>query len=142
MSLLRSEDWSVKPSFVPNGPTSPVVLLIDDTTLTQLAGIPPVAWQTPWSELGNLELVKFSSQMAFFATVNDVRYCWRHRELTDYESMRTVVLEHGGAVTHRRRKLVSSWSWRPCSWPRSPVASPPTSPGQIPTHKSWPTSSR
>jgi len=66
MSLLRSEDWSVKPSFVPNGPTSPVVLLIDDTTLTQLAGIPPVAWQTPWSELGNLELVKFSSQMAFF----------------------------------------------------------------------------
>jgi hypothetical protein len=105
MSLLRSEDWSVKPSFVPNGPTSPVVLLIDDTTLTQLAGIPPVAWQTPWSELGNLELVKFSSQMAFFATVNDVRYCWRHRELTDYESMRTVVLEHGGAVTHRRRKL-------------------------------------
>jgi len=38
MSLLRSEDWSVKPSFVPNGPTSPVVLLIDDTTLTPARG--------------------------------------------------------------------------------------------------------
>jgi hypothetical protein len=103
--MLRSEDWSVKPSFVPNGPTSPVALLIDETTLTQLAGIPPVAWQTPWSELTNLELVRFSSQMAFFATVGDVRYCWRHRELTDYEAMRTVILEHGGFVTHRRRKL-------------------------------------
>ena len=95
----------MKPSFVPNGPTSPVVLLIDDTALTQLAGIPPVAWQTPWSELTNLELVRFSSQMAFFASVGDVRYCWRHRELTDFEVMRTVVLEHGGVVTHRRRRL-------------------------------------
>jgi hypothetical protein len=102
---LRSEDWSVKPSFVPNGPTSPVALLIDETALTQLAGIPPVAWQTPWSELTNIELVRFSSQMALFATVGDVRYCWRHRELSDYESMRTVVLEHGGVVTHRKRRL-------------------------------------
>lgn len=105
MTNLRSEDWSVKPSFVPNGPTSPVALLIDESTLTQLAGIPPVAWQTPWSELTNIELVRFSSQMALFATVGDVRYCWRHRELTDYESMRTVVLDHGGVVTHRKRRL-------------------------------------
>jgi hypothetical protein len=102
---VRSEDWSVRPSFVPNGPTSPVALLIDETTLTQLAGIPPVAWQTPWSELTNIELVKFSSQMALFATVGDVRYCWRHRALSDFESMRAVVLEHGGTVTHRRRRV-------------------------------------
>lgn len=105
MTTLRSEDWSVRPSFVPNGPTSPVALLIDDTTLTQLTGIPPVAWQTPWSELSNIELVRFSSQMALFATVGDIRYCWRHRELTDFEAMRAVVLEHGGVVTHRRRRV-------------------------------------
>ena len=31
MTNLRSEDWAVRPSFVPNGPTSPVVLLADET---------------------------------------------------------------------------------------------------------------
>ncbi len=104
MTNLRSEDWSVQPSFVPNGPTSPVVLLADDFGLTQLAGIPAVAWQTPWSELTNLELVRFPHQMALFGTVGGVRYCWRHRELTDFENIRTVVLEHGGTVSHRKRR--------------------------------------
>jgi hypothetical protein len=81
-----------------------VVLLADDAGLTQLAGIPPVAWQTPWSELTNLELVRFAHQMALFGTVGDVRYCWRHRELNDFEAVRAMVLEHGGTVTHRRRR--------------------------------------
>jgi hypothetical protein len=105
VTTLRSEDWSVRPSFVPNGPTSPVVLLADDAGLTQLAGIPAVAWQTPWSEISNLELVRFASQMALFGTVGGVRYCWRHRELTDFEKIRALVLEHGGVVTHRRRRV-------------------------------------
>jgi hypothetical protein len=94
----------VRPSFVPNGPTSPVVLLTDDTGLTQLAGIPAVAWQTPWSEITNLQLVRLHHQMALFATVGGVRYCWRNKEITDYEKLRTVVLEHGGVVTQRRRR--------------------------------------
>jgi hypothetical protein len=94
----------VRPSFVPNGPTSPVVLLTDDFGLTQLAGIPAVAWQTPWSEITNLELVRFTHQMALFGTVSGVRYCWRHCELNDFENVRTVVLEHGGTVTHRKRR--------------------------------------
>jgi hypothetical protein len=101
---LRSEDWAVRPSFVPNGPTSPVVLLADDTTLTQLAGIPAVAWQTPWSEISNLELIRFSHQMALFATIAGVRYCWRHKDLSDYDAVRALVLEHGGVVNHRRRR--------------------------------------
>lgn len=105
VTTLRSEDWVVRPSFVPNGPTSPVVLLADETHLTQLAGIPAVAWQTPWSEIANVELVRFAHQMALFATVADVRYCWRNRELTDFEAMRTLVLEHGGVVTRRRRRV-------------------------------------
>ncbi|MCU1364159.1 MAG: hypothetical protein JWM55_1987 [Acidimicrobiaceae bacterium] len=104
MTTLRSEDWAVRPSFVPNGPTSPVVLLADDTTLTQLAGIPVVAWQTPWSEISALELIRFSHQMALFATIGGVRYCWRHRDLTDYDAVRTLVLEHGGVVSRRRRR--------------------------------------
>ena len=105
MTTLRSEDWMVRPSFVPNGPTSPVVLLADDAHLTQLAGIPAVAWQTPWSEINNIELVRFAHQMALFATVADVRYAWRNRELTDYEAMRALVLEHGGVVTRRKRRM-------------------------------------
>ncbi|MGP8010617.1 MAG: hypothetical protein ACLPKZ_10245 [Acidimicrobiales bacterium] len=104
MTNLRSEDWAVRPSFVPNGPTSPVVLLADETTFTQLAGIPAVAWQTPWSEISNLELVRFSHQMALFATIGGVRYCWRHNDLNDYEAVRVLVLEHGGVVSHRRRR--------------------------------------
>ncbi|MHB2027826.1 MAG: hypothetical protein ACYCPT_03290 [Acidimicrobiales bacterium] len=105
MSTLRSDDWSVRPSFVPNGPTSPVALLCDDAGLTQLAGIPPVAWQTPWSELHALELVRTSHQMALFATVDNVRYCWRQRGLKDFEALRVVVIEHGGLVTRRRRRM-------------------------------------
>jgi hypothetical protein len=105
VSTLRSEDWVVRPSFVPNGPTSPVLLLADETHFTQLAGIPAVAWQTPWSEITNIELVRFSHQMALFATVADVRYCWRNRELTDYDALRAVVVAHGGLVTRRRRRV-------------------------------------
>jgi hypothetical protein len=104
MTSLRSEDWSVRPSFVPHGPTSPVTLLADESGLTQLAGIPPVAWQTPWGELSNLELVRFSHQMALFGTVGGVRYCWRQRSLYDFEAIRSLVLEHGGSVIHRRRR--------------------------------------
>lgn len=104
MTTLRSEDWSVRPSFVPNGPTSPVTLLCDEAGLTQLAGIPSVAWQTPWSEIANVELVRFSHQMALFGTVDGVRYCWRHRQVNDFEAMRAVVLEHGGVVSQRRRR--------------------------------------
>lgn len=104
MTTLRSEDWSVRPSFVPNGPTSPVVLLLDETHLTQLAGIPSVAWQTPWSEVANIELIRFSHQMVLFATVGGVRYCWRQRQLTDFEAMSAFVLERGGVVTRRRRR--------------------------------------
>jgi hypothetical protein len=104
VTTIRSEDWAVRPAFVPNGPTSPVTLLTDDAGLTQLAGIPSVAWQTPWSEIENLELVRVSHQMLLFATIAGVRYCWRHRDLTDYELLRAMVVEHGGVVTQRRRR--------------------------------------
>ncbi|MGH3731938.1 MAG: hypothetical protein ACRDVC_00940 [Acidimicrobiales bacterium] len=104
MTTLRSEDWAVRPPFVENGPRSPVVLLIDDEGLTQLAGIPPVAWQTPWSEISNLELARISHQMLLFATIGGVRYTWRHRDLVDYELLRTVVVEHAGVVSQRRRR--------------------------------------
>ena len=101
MTTMRSEDWAVRPPFVVNGPTSPVTLLSDDESLTQLAGIPAVAWQTPWSEISNLELVRISHQMLLFATIGGVRYTWRHRDVVDWDIVRSVVLEHGGIVTER-----------------------------------------
>jgi hypothetical protein len=105
VTTLRSEDWAVRPPFVVNGPTSPVTLLADDDGFTQLAGIPAVAWQTPWSEISNLELVRVSHQMLLSATIGGVRYTWRHRDLVDYDAVHTVVLEHGGAVSQRRRRV-------------------------------------
>ena len=48
------------------------------------------------------------ARMALFATVAGVRYCWRHRELADFEDLRAVVLAHGGVVRRpasaRRRR--------------------------------------
>jgi hypothetical protein len=101
---FRGDDWAVRPPFVTNGPTSPVTLLMDEAGLTQLAGIPAVAWQTPWSEISNIELVRVSHQMLLFATVAEVRYCWRHRDLEGYEALAAVVADHGGVVTQRRRR--------------------------------------
>jgi len=34
-----------------------------------------------------------------------VRYTWRHRDQVDYDTVRNVVLEHGGVVTERRRRV-------------------------------------
>ena len=104
MTPLRSKGWAVRPSFVSNGPTAPITLLGDDAGLTQLAGDPPVAWQTPWTEMTNLTLVRFAKGLALFATVDGVRYCWRHRALDDYEALREMVLAHDGLVERRRRR--------------------------------------
>lgn len=101
---LRSEGWSVRPSFVPNGPTTPVTLLADDTGLTQLAGLPSVAWQTPWEEVANIQLLRFARGMALFATAGGVRYCWRKGDRRDYEQLSMVVLAHGGLVVRQRRR--------------------------------------
>ena len=106
---LRSEGWSVQPSFVPNGAVAPVTLLVDENALTQLAGDPAVAWQTPWTELSNIQLVRFARTVALFATAAGVRYCWRNPSRADFEALRTIVLEHGGTVArHRRRAGVYS----------------------------------
>ncbi|MGC2485101.1 MAG: hypothetical protein WA359_02515 [Acidimicrobiales bacterium] len=105
MTTLRSEDWAVQPPFVPNGPTSPVTLLFDDEGLTQLAGIPAIAWQTPWSEIANVELVRVGHRQMLFASAGGVRYVWRHRDLEGYDALRTLVIERGGVVTERRQRL-------------------------------------
>jgi hypothetical protein len=88
---------------------TPVTLLADENALTQLAGDPTVAWQTPWSELSNIQLARFSRGMALFATAAGVRYCWRNPSRNDFEALRATVIAHGGVVArHRRRAGVYS----------------------------------
>jgi hypothetical protein len=101
---LRSDGWSVRPSFVPHGAVTPVTLLADENALTQLAGVPTVAWQTPWSELSNIQFVRFARGMALFATAAGVRYCWRNPSRNDFEALRAIVIAHGGVVAHHRRR--------------------------------------
>lgn len=104
MEPITSAGWSVRPSFVPHGPTAPVTLLFDDEGLTQLAGVYPVAWQTPWAELDDLALSRTGSRLTFAASVGGVRYEWRRRGLEPYEELRALVLARGGAVRRHRRR--------------------------------------
>lgn len=106
MTTVRTEGWSVRPSFTPRGATSPVTLLGDDVGLTQLSGEPPVAWQTPWTEVAALQLVRLRHGMVLFATIDSVRYSWRTRRDDDVEAMSTLTLERGGLVIRRPRRFL------------------------------------
>lgn len=101
---FRSEGWAVRPSFVPHGVTSGVTLLADDNGLTQLSGDPQVAWQTPWAEIGSMQLVRFSRSLAFFATIDGVRYVWRTNRRDQYDEIAEVLAAHGARVVRRRRR--------------------------------------
>lgn len=103
-SSFRSEGWAVRPSFVPHGVTSGVTLLADETGLTQLSGDPQVAWQTPWSEMSSMQLVRFARSMALFATIDGVRYVWRTNRRDDFDDIADVVGAHGARVVRRRRR--------------------------------------
>jgi hypothetical protein len=105
MTTFRSEGWTVRPSFVPNGATMPITLLGDEQGLTQLSGTPQVAWQTPWEELSSIQLLRFSRGLALFATADGVRYCWRSQSRADYDAVAAVVTAHGGRLIQRRRRF-------------------------------------
>ena len=105
MTTFRSEGWTVRPSFVPNGATSPITLLGDEQGLTQLSGTPQVAWQTPWTELSSVQLLRFARGLALFATADGVRYCWRTSTKKDYDAIASVVTEHGGRNIEKKRRL-------------------------------------
>ena len=100
---LRSTGWSVTPSFTEHAPTSALTLLLDDTGLTQLAGEPPVAWQTPWVEMSDVELVRTRRVMRIGATVAGVRYTWTSTDLHDLDQVARIITEHAHGVVRRRR---------------------------------------
>ena len=107
MSVLRSGGWSVRPSFSPHGPTEPVTLLFDEMGFTQLAGDPAVAWQTPWSEVAHLRLVRRRANVMIVAVVANVLYQWRRRiplSRAQFDELSTLLALHGGREMPRSRR--------------------------------------
>ncbi len=105
MSSFSSNGWKVSPSFVPNGPTSPITLLFDGERFTQLAGEPPVAWQTPWAQVTGLQLTQMGKKAALFATIGGVRYVWRNDKPGSLHELRSVVGAHDGVIKRQQRRL-------------------------------------
>lgn len=111
MSVLRSDGWSVRPSFSPHGPTEPVVLLFDDSGVTQLAGDPAVAWQTPWSEVAHLRLVRRRRGAIIVAVVAGRAFRWHHRDPlspAQIEGLVAVISRHGGRELPRSRRQAAA----------------------------------
>ncbi len=105
MIAERLEGWSVRPSFVPYGPTKPVTLLVDEKGITQLAGIDPVAWQVPWSLLHHVRLVRSAFTTALIATVDGQLFLWRSSKRANYDALIPFVLAAGGRVERARQRL-------------------------------------
>ena len=105
--VVRSEGWMVRPSFAPHGPTLPVTLLMDEAGFTQLAGEPPVAWQTPWSEMTALRLVRSRAGVSVVGVVAGVLYQWRRvapMSRAQLDEVRTMLLAHGARELPRARR--------------------------------------
>ena len=105
MSVLRSEGWSVRPSMVMGGASSPVTLVVDDETLTQIVGIHPETFETPWAVVGDLVLTRRGSRVTLSARVGESDRRWSRRGLEDFEEWREVVLAHGGVVRRRPARV-------------------------------------
>lgn len=105
MSPVESSHWRVDPPFVDQGPTFPVTLLWDEESFTQLAGLEPVAWQTPWSEVRELALMRHRRGYVLSATIGGVRYRWHGGDPTSNDELRDMVLAHQGREVRRRHGL-------------------------------------
>jgi hypothetical protein len=74
------------PSFIPHGPTHPVMLALDDSHLTQWIGEPPTVWQTPLTEVRDLE-VRAGRSITLRATIGGVRYRWSARRAPEHDTL-------------------------------------------------------
>lgn len=84
--VTRYDGFTMAPSFIPHGPTHPVVLALDDTHLTQWIGEPPTVWQTPLTEVRDLE-VRAARTLAVRATIGGVRYRWSQRRGPEHDDL-------------------------------------------------------
>jgi len=107
VTAVRSVGWRVQPSFTPNGPTNPVTLLLDEHTLTQLAGTDEVAWQTPWSAFRSLRLVRGIGVTALRADIDGRTFVWRTRQRGAFTSLAPFIRAAGGDVRRDRSQLTA-----------------------------------
>lgn len=84
--VSRYPGWRMWPEFVPNGPTHPVWLAFDGSHLTLWIGEPPTVWQTPVSELRQMEL-RVGQRLRFSATVSGVRYHWTTKRRPEHDAL-------------------------------------------------------
>jgi len=95
---LRSDGWSVRPSFVPHGAVTPVTLLGRERAH-------PVGGRANGGVANAVErtvqypIRALRARMALFATAAGVRYCWRNPSRNDFEALRAIVIAHGVSRT-------------------------------------------
>jgi hypothetical protein len=72
--------------------------LVDEHSLTQLAGPDNVAWQVPWSELHNLRLVQSLVGTTLIADADNRRFVWRTWRRREFSTVAPYVQASGGWV--------------------------------------------
>jgi hypothetical protein len=80
---------------------------MDEAGLTQLAGDPVVAWQTPWSEVAGLRLIRTRAGVSIVAVVAGVLYQWRRVEpmsRAQLDEVHAVLVAHGARELPRGRR--------------------------------------
>jgi len=102
---VRSTGWQVQPSFSPHGPTDNVTLLLDEATLTQIAGEDPVAWQTPWEAFSSLRLAQGLFLTALSASIDGRTFLWRTKRRRAFGELAPYVRAAGGSVRKDRGQV-------------------------------------
>jgi len=101
VSARRSGGWRVTPPFGDAGPGS-VDIALDEFGLTQWSGEPALVWQTPLSELHELE-VRVGRTLTLRARVGPVRYSWSQTRRPEHDELIETVRSLGGHVERARR---------------------------------------
>ncbi len=103
MSLVtRYHGFTLQPTFVEHGPSSPVSLALDDARLTLWVGEPANVWQTPLSEIHHLEVV-VGRRLVIRFTVAGVRYQLRARRRFEHDALIDLMRTNGARVVRATR---------------------------------------
>ena len=104
--VRRYGGFVMSPSFVTNGPTRPVMLALDDATLTQWIGDPSTIWQTPLAEVHDLA-VRVGRQLRISGTIAGARYSWRVRRGIEHDELIEQLRSAGARVERDMRRRVT-----------------------------------
>ncbi len=106
--IRRFNGWTINPTFVVNSASRPVSLAIDDSRLTQWIGEPASVWQTPLTEVRNLELQVGRRRLVLRATIAGTRYTWRTTREEHHDEFIELVRNKGGRIIRPHRARTAS----------------------------------